>query len=161
MSLGEPGERLRSGWCNLYLQGWYHRAGKAGTMTLHPGDLYPTKEAALADIDPEAPYIATAFVQWEHNVLDAEPMVFPEGCKPVPLSESRRWPFPLDELRARAVAPVLIGMENPEAAMYRFAAEHGMLDKGAQIERTTGRLSVLSAAYKPTHGGYPDPYGVT
>lgn len=109
MSLGEPGERLRSGWCNLYRQGHYHRAGKAGTMTLHPGDLYATKEAALADIDPDAPYITTAFVQWEQPWGEPEPAVFPEGCKPVPLSESRRWYEPMFQVER------LVGLSNPEA----------------------------------------------
>ena len=109
MSLGEPGERLRSGWCNLYQQGHYHRAGKPGTLTLHPGDLYATRDAAIADIDPSAPYIATAFVSWSHPVWEPEPGVFPVGCKPVPLSESRRWANPRYEVE------VLVGLSNPEA----------------------------------------------
>lgn len=129
MSLGEPGERLRSGWCNLYLQGWYHRAGKAGTMTLHPGDLYPTKEAALADIDPGAPYMTTAFIQWE------EPggyvtSVYPEGAQPVPLATSRK-SWELLEVAASwrgAAAEVLVGQSNPEAELSLETGESDAID---------------------------------
>lgn len=120
MSLGEPGERLRSGWCNLYQQGWYHRAGKPGTMTLHPGDLYPTREDALADIDHDAPYVGTAFVQWEHPEHKPPVQVFPDVSTPVPLAISRKWSprtrdFELWSLSGASGADVLIGQSNPEA----------------------------------------------
>lgn len=129
----QAGERMRSGWCNLYLQGHYHRAGKPGTMTLHPGDLYATREAALADIDPDAPYICTAEVRWEHPNTACPPLVFPPGAKPVPLSQSRRWDDPITELAALATpeAPVLVGMDNPEYALYQFAHQSGMLDQSS------------------------------
>lgn len=165
MSLGEPGERLRSGWCNLYLQGWYHRAGKAGTMTLHPGDLYPSKEAALADIDPAAPYVGTALVQWVHPKGAEEPAVFPEGSAPVPLSVSRKWDVRSLELGSMAAIPpqqamaaILVGQENPEARpdFYRLAQEQFIRESGMDSLDTSVREAVQPPkAYKPAHGGYP------
>ena len=147
MSFGEPGERLRSGWCNLYLQGWYHRAGKAGTMTLHPGDLYPTREAAIADIDPDAPYMTTAFVQWE-EVGGYETSVYPEGAQPVNLAKTRReWELVEAAKEWRARAEVLVGQSNPDAIdPYRLGQERLIRESGMDMN--------LSAAYKPSHGGY-------
>lgn len=78
---------LKQAWMNLYAQGWYHRAGKPGTLNLHPGDLYPSEEAARADIDTEAPYLGTVAVTLPDNVVGVD-SYGPES-KPIALSHSR------------------------------------------------------------------------
>lgn len=85
---------MRTVYINLYRQGWYHRQGKAGTLPFHAGDTYPTEEAALADIDPEAPYIATVPLELGAAVgagalspSDFHP--YPAWGHPVPLSTTR------------------------------------------------------------------------
>lgn len=50
---------MRLVWINLYLQGYYHRDHKPGTLPFHAGDTYATYGAAQADIDKDAPFIAT------------------------------------------------------------------------------------------------------
>lgn len=78
---------MREAYINLYLSGFYHRSGKPGQFNVHPGDLYPTEAAALADIDPTAPYVGTAKVIVPVGVPLDE--VNPENSVPTPLSETR------------------------------------------------------------------------
>lgn len=61
---------LMRGWLNVYRSGHYHRAGKPGMYDRHPGDIYETKEAALADISPASHYVATVPIEW----YDPEPL---------------------------------------------------------------------------------------
>lgn len=77
------------GWQNIYRSGYYHRCGKPTMFDRHPGDLYPTRAAAEADVDPAARhlYVATTKVVWYE---ESEPHVNSETSVPVPLSESRR-----------------------------------------------------------------------
>lgn len=77
---------------NLYRQGWYHRAGKPGTMRFHGGDLYPTREAAVADIDPAAPYIGTVPVTVSMASLPEVGMIepYPAESSPIPLRVTRK-----------------------------------------------------------------------
>lgn len=77
----------RTSWMNIYAQGYYHRTGKPNTLNAHPGDLYPTREAALADIDPDAPYIATVSFVWD---APEDIQAYPEDSTPVPLSVTRK-----------------------------------------------------------------------
>lgn len=72
---------------NLYKQGYYHRAGKPSTVNIHPGDMYASREAAIADIDTDAPYVGTVPVLL--GVIPFE--VYPEMSDPTPLRESRKW----------------------------------------------------------------------
>jgi hypothetical protein len=72
---------------NVYRSGYYHRAGKPGQFDRHPGDLYPTRDAAEADVDPPWMYVDTVKVVWYE---DAQPHVNCATSKPVPISESRR-----------------------------------------------------------------------
>ena len=72
---------------NIYRSGWFHREGKPNTLDRHAGDLYDSREQALADIDPPSHYIATVPVQWE----DPEDIVAnPAASVPVALSVSRK-----------------------------------------------------------------------
>lgn len=84
-------------WFNLYRQGWYHREGKPDTMRFHPGDLYPSQEHAVADIDRSAPYIGTFSFEltmsdtywlaqeWGTKML----MPYPKDSVPASLKDSR------------------------------------------------------------------------
>lgn len=77
----------RISYMNIYHQGYYHRTGKPSTLNAHPGDLYDTREEAVADIDPNAPYIATVGFEWDApDGIEAHP----QGSQPVPLSMTRK-----------------------------------------------------------------------
>lgn len=86
---------MRIVWINLYRQGHYHRVGKPGTLPFHAGDTYESREAARADVDLEAPYIATVplVLVPEHmngfawGQLQGAP--YPATSEPVPLRETR------------------------------------------------------------------------
>lgn len=72
---------------NLYKQGFYHRAGKPSTLSIHPGDMYPSREAAVADINLDAPYVGTVPVMLGNIPF----FVYGENSAPTPLRESRPW----------------------------------------------------------------------
>lgn len=75
-------------WMNLYRQGWYHRAGKPGTMNVHPGDLYPSEAAAKADIDHLAPYIDTVSFEVPAGLVPSL-AVYPQESEPTGLAKTR------------------------------------------------------------------------
>ncbi|CAN7620466.1 hypothetical protein LJR290_004683 [Variovorax sp. LjRoot290] len=75
-----------TGYINLYRSGWFHRQGKPGAFDLHAGDVYPTLESALRDIEPRTHYLATVPVCWQSD-QDMAPN--PATSAPVPLSVSR------------------------------------------------------------------------
>lgn len=75
------------GWQNVYRSGYYHRCGKPQMYDRHPGDLYATKAAALADVDPPEFYVATVKVVWYE---EKQPHVNCAQSVPVPIAESRR-----------------------------------------------------------------------
>lgn len=82
-----PGKIMMLGWMNVYRSGVFHRTGKANTADRHPGDFYPTKEAAEADVELRTHYICTCPVEWEDfEVVKANP---PDSV-PVPLSVTRK-----------------------------------------------------------------------
>jgi hypothetical protein len=81
------GKARVTGWMNIYRAGFYHRAGKPGVYDRHPGDLYPTREAALADIEPRHLYVGTVSVSWWE---DAQPHTNSASSVPVPVATSRR-----------------------------------------------------------------------
>lgn len=56
-----------TGYINLYRSGWFHRQGKPGAFDLHAGDVYPTLESALRDIEPRTHYLATVPVCWQSD----------------------------------------------------------------------------------------------
>jgi hypothetical protein len=75
------------GFLNIYRSGWFHRANKPNGFDRHSGDIYLTKEAAIAEIDPISHYIDTIPVEWEdYEVVE----VNPADAVPVPLSVSRK-----------------------------------------------------------------------
>lgn len=80
---------MRQAWINLYTSGYYHRSGKPGQYNVHPGDMYPTHKAALADIDPQAPYVATVPVMIPDDVQFMLGEVNPPWSQPTPLSETK------------------------------------------------------------------------
>lgn len=77
----------RTSYMNIYIQGFYHRCGKPGTLNAHPGDLYDTREEAVADIDSNAPYITTVGFEWD---APEDIQAYPEGATPVPLGVTRK-----------------------------------------------------------------------
>jgi hypothetical protein len=83
------GRALVTGWMNIYRSGFYHRAGKPSMYDRHPGDLYPTRAAAIADIDPAARhlYVCTCRTVW---IEDCQPHVNAADSVPVPVATSRR-----------------------------------------------------------------------
>jgi hypothetical protein len=60
---------LCKGWINIYRSGFFHTPGKPGAYDRHPGDIYATEAAALADIKPRRFYVATIPIQWEEEVI--------------------------------------------------------------------------------------------
>lgn len=80
---------MNTGFMNIYRSGHFHRKGKPGMFDRHGGDLYPTREAALADIDRSlsAGYVATtdAIVWYEAVQQQANP----PSSVPVPMSQTR------------------------------------------------------------------------
>jgi hypothetical protein len=86
--------KLMHGAINIYKSGHYHRKGKPGQYDRHPGDIYPTMEAALEDVDPLAKdkdgvslYVATVPVQWlePDDALECNPL----DSVPTPLSQTK------------------------------------------------------------------------
>ncbi len=73
---------------NIYRSGWFHREGKPNTLDRHAGDLYDSREQAMADIDPPSHYIATVPVQWTDP--DDGVAANPADSVPIPLSVSRK-----------------------------------------------------------------------
>lgn len=75
------------GWQNIYRSGHYHRVGKPLMYDRHPGDLYPTREAAEADVDPPELLVATVKVVWYEA---KQPHVNCGQSRPVSIADSRR-----------------------------------------------------------------------
>lgn len=66
------------GYVNIYRSGYFHSCGKPGAFDRHPGDIYPTREAAEGDITPRSHYIATVPVEWEEEEhVTANPVLGP------------------------------------------------------------------------------------
>ena len=74
------------GYMNVYRSGHFHRVGKPGMFDRHAGDLYPTHESALADIEPASHYIDTVPVVWNEPTM---PAVNGAQSIPTPLSVTR------------------------------------------------------------------------
>lgn len=118
---------------NLYKQGWYHRAGKPRTLSIHPGDLYETRAAAVADIDPAAPYVGTVAVE-----LGSIPFVaYEDWSIPVPLYATRkrlehRSPSQIVGMRPLLADPLT------QAYAQRFdaiaEAEQAAVDEGKRVQ---------------------------
>jgi hypothetical protein len=86
------------GFCNVYRAGWFHRAGKPLAFDRHAGDLYPTRESAVADISPASHYVDTVPVSWmEPGAVLANPA----HSEPIPLSLTRRLALPEEASHAR------------------------------------------------------------
>lgn len=140
---------MKTFYINLYHQGWYHRSHKPGCMNAHPGDMYPTMQAAVNDIDPEAPYIATVSVHVPDQVAEAL-HTYPEGSVPIPLSASRKaWQergLPDAHLPAGVVVPF------PQSVSIRRQMAEGSIETS---ENEAIEPPVTSRSYKPVHGGYP------
>lgn len=81
------GKTRVTGWMNIYRAGYYHRAGKPNMYDRHPGDCYPTRELAVADIDPPHLYVATVRVTWWE---ERQPHTNAANSVPVPVAYSRR-----------------------------------------------------------------------
>jgi hypothetical protein len=84
---GTPAKAKRISYMNIYEQGYYHRTGKPGTLNAHPGDLYDSYAAAKADVDPDAPYIATVGFEWD---APANIAVYGPDSVPVSLGITRK-----------------------------------------------------------------------
>lgn len=79
-------------WMNLYRSGYYHRDGKPGTLPWHPGDVYASREAALDDVDHEAPYLGTVWFAVDVGavpLLPHEITPYNEASKPLSMLYTR------------------------------------------------------------------------
>ena len=54
----------QKGYINVYRSGFFHTAGKAGTVDTHGGDIYTTEAKAKEDIHPMSHYIATVPIEY-------------------------------------------------------------------------------------------------
>lgn len=93
---------------NVYRAGHYHRQGKPLHTNLHGGDLFTTRESALAAVDPDAEYLGT--VATYVNVPEGCTVLEnPEGSVPTPLSVTRGNPLALLPWHTHAenVPPIL------------------------------------------------------
>lgn len=145
--------KIMQGAINIYKSGHYHRKGKPGQYDRHPGDIYPTMEAALGDIDPLAVdkdgnslYVATTPVQWlePDDTLECNP----PDCVPIPLSETRvRRTQKLFEPEVRYALPSqVVGMRplvqgpgpdrDPQDVIAEYVAEKGYGPRFDSIARS-------------------------
>lgn len=80
---------MKEYYVNLYRSGNFHRANKPGQFNVHPGDLYPTRSAAIADIYPLDLHFATVMVLVPDSVaLDMGPPNLPDS-EPIPLDDTQ------------------------------------------------------------------------
>ena len=56
-----------SGFINVYRSGFYHKCGKQGAFDRHGGDIYPTRESAVAAIEPRDYYVDTVRIEWTES----------------------------------------------------------------------------------------------
>lgn len=118
---------------NVYRSGYYHRMGKPGQFNCHPGDLYPTHEAATADVDPDARhlYLGTFEVSIPAALLGE---ANPSDCVPIPLSQTRRLLRDPSNLPSEVVLPVDYRIPSHIEGMRPFVMQadnwiaHGSLD---------------------------------
>ncbi len=166
---------------NLYRQGHSHRLRKMNTLSLHAGDTYATRESALIDIDPAAPYLGTIEIEIPAGITVDE---FTTN-DPVGLAWSREKPgdyfgrafVRLQDgshpdslgLLARSKAVMASLEADDEANRSLETTENEAFEPLLQTDRLqlTRRAALLkkcpekpdhfsvSAAYKPAHGGYP------
>lgn len=80
---------MKEYYVNLYRSGHFHRANKPGQFNVHPGDLYPTWEAAIADIDHSGVYFATVVVVVSDTTAKGMGPVNPADSEPIPLEDTR------------------------------------------------------------------------
>jgi hypothetical protein len=116
----EAGEKVTL-YMNLYKAGWFHRKGKPGTVDIHPGDFYPNRGKAVAEIDRPELYLGT--IPFEYEVPeDSLLVVNDENSVAIPLSVSRR--RHVAEMKAKGV-DILKDFANAElAAMLARQAEY-------------------------------------
>lgn len=133
---------------NVYQSGYYHRKGKPGQYNCHPGDLYPTREAAVADVDPDAAhlYMGTYFVAIPVSVLGN---CNPSDSVPTPLSVTRR------ELRV----PSHIEGMRPLAKAVEDWPVHGSLETSANEAVDIEPPNVV--AYRREQRFYDEPEDLT
>lgn len=85
--MNQNSAQVQVAYVNLYLSGYYHRAGKPGQFNVHPGDLYPTAVQAINDIDPDAPYVGTVEVLIPASLDIGRTNA--EDSTPIPLGKTR------------------------------------------------------------------------
>lgn len=81
--------RSRVAYLNLYASGYYHSAGKPNQFNAHPGDLYPTRAHAEADIGNHDLYLGTVAVLLPAPVVGLIGEVNPADSQPIPISTTR------------------------------------------------------------------------
>lgn len=75
------------GYINVYRSGYFHRRGKPGVCDRHGGDVYLSREQALADVNPRTHYVDTVPVTWEEQ---DPPDANPADSQPISLALTRR-----------------------------------------------------------------------
>lgn len=80
---------MKIAYINLYKSGYFHRANKPEQFNVHPGDLYPTAEAAMRDVHPRHLYVGTVPVHVPTELQHVLGASNPYNAIPIPLEETR------------------------------------------------------------------------
>lgn len=80
---------MKIAYINLYLSGFFHRANKPEQFNVHPGDIYPSAEAAMRDVYPQELYIGTVPVHIPTELQHVLGQSNPYNAVPIPLEETK------------------------------------------------------------------------
>ena len=80
---------MATAYINLYVSGFYHRMGKPNQYNAHPGDMYPTREAAEADVGPRDLYLGTVPVTLPDDLHARLGAPNKPDSVPMPLGQSK------------------------------------------------------------------------
>lgn len=81
---------MKIAYINLYKSGFFHRANKPEQFNVHPGDLYPTAEAAMRDVHPKDLWVGTVPVHVPTELQHVLGTSNPYNAIPIPLEETKQ-----------------------------------------------------------------------
>jgi hypothetical protein len=56
-----------TGYMNLYQRGYFHHLGRPNSFDRYAGNIYPTLELALAEVDLGSHYVKTIEINWNEE----------------------------------------------------------------------------------------------